>query len=216
MHTGIEDNPVKIKVATHEEISDISQNFQRKWSPTKGPCPQICNIFTVTNRILRQRWEAYKRTLKYQKVEEHYHGTELACNINSNKDLCANHKCGICGISRVGFDVQRIGTNIKFRRFGNGFYLAPNSSKCHEYTAGNSTSDCRAMLVCDVCPGRKYCLKRTSINMNGPPNGQGYGCIYGQTGEDLNFEEIVLQNSEAILPRYIIVYQKDGVKKLIN
>ena len=51
--------------------------------------------------------------------------------------------------------------------------------------------------------------------MDGPPKGQGYGCIYGQAGEDLNFEEIVLQNSEAILPRYIIVYRKDGIHKLI-
>ena len=214
LYTGIQHNPVKIEVATPEEVLDVTQKFKCKWSSKKGPCAKICKIFTVTNRILRQKWEAYKRTLRHQKVEEHYHGTELACNINNDKDLCTSQKCGICGISRIGFDMQRIGTNIKFRRFGDGFYLAPNSSKCHDYTVGNN--GCRAMLLCDVCPGRKYCLKKTSIHMNGPPKDHGYGCIYGQAGEDLNFEEIVLQSPEAVLPRYIIVYQKDGVRKLIN
>ena len=215
MYTGIDDNPVKIRVATGEEILEVSQKFQCKWSSEKGLCPKIRKIFSVINRGLRQRWESYKRTLNHQKVEEHYHGTKLACNINSNQGLCTSHKCGICGISRIGFDEQRFGTNIKFRRFGNGFYLAPNSSKCHDYTAGDITSGCRAMLLCDVCPGRKYCLKKTSVNMDGPPKDQGYGCIYGQAGEDLNFDEIVLRDSEAILPRYIIVYQKDGIRKLI-
>ena len=147
-------NPVKIKVASYQELSVVTQKFQCKWSYPKGPYPQICTVFTVTNTTLLQRWEAYKRTLCYQKVEEYYHGTELACDITNNQALCTNRKCGICGISTSGFDTQQIGTNIKFRRFGCGFYLAPNSSKCHEYTS--SVNGCRAVLFCDVCPGMKY------------------------------------------------------------
>ena len=48
-------------------------------------------------------------------------------------------------------DTKMIQTNITFQRFGHGFYLAPNSSKCHDYTQG--ACGYRAMLVCDVCPG---------------------------------------------------------------
>ena len=54
-----------------------------------------------------------------------------------------------------------IQTNITFQRFGHGFYLAPNSSKCHDYTQG--ANGCRAMLLCDVCPGRQYQF-RTNVS----------------------------------------------------
>ena len=118
----------------------------------------------------------------------------------------------MCRIAKSGFDEQKIRTNItKFQRFGRGFYLAPNSSKSHEYTQG--AFDYRALLLCDVCPGRKYVLQRTDQTLNGPPSG--YHSIYGQPGQSLNFEEIVLPRADAILPRYIIVYKKNRTDKLI-
>jgi hypothetical protein len=44
------------------------------------------------------------------------------------------------------------------------------------------------------------------------------GChsVMGIPGGSLNFPELVVYNSEAILPRYIIAYKKDGVHKLIK
>ena len=35
----------------------------------------------------------------------------------------------------------------------------------------------------------------------------GYDSVYGNIGEDLNYEEQVVYKSVAVLPRYIIVYQ---------
>ena len=99
--------------------------------------------------------------------------------------------------------------NIKFQRFGPGVYLAPNSSKSHDYTLG--AHGCRAMLLCYVCPGKKYVCTKTDQELNGPP--LGYDSIFGkaQYGGDLNYHEIVLPDPDAVLPRYIIVYKKDGV-----
>ena len=149
--------------------------------------------------------------LQDQRFEEHYHGTTLKCNIMATNKLCNDGNCGICGISNTGLDREMIQTNITFQRFGHGFYLAPNSSKCHDYTQGASQGayGCRAMLLCDVCPGRKYLLKTNSEQLTGPP--RGFDSVYGQAGGKLNYPEIVVYNPDAVMPRYIIVYRKDGV-----
>jgi len=65
------------------------------------------------------------------------------------------------------------------------------------------------MLLCDVCPGNKYQLKITDQSLQGPPSG--FNSVYGQVGTDLNYPEIVLYNPEAVMPRYIILYKRDGV-----
>ena len=74
--------------------------------------------------------------LRDRTVEEYYHGTNLTCDITTTQALCHDQDCGICGISAVGFDHHCVRKNINFQRFGCGFYLAPNSSKCHDYTQG--------------------------------------------------------------------------------
>ena len=68
------------------------------------------------------------------------------------------------------------------------------------------------MLLCAVCPGRKYTLRTDHVNLKGPP--AGYDCVYGQEGSSLNYAEIVVYNPDAVVPRYIIVYQKDGTDKI--
>lgn len=65
------------------------------------------------------------------------------------------------------------------------------------------------MLLCDVCPGRKYVLQSNSQQMQGPP--PGFDSIYGVGGQ-LNYPEIVIHNPAAVMPRYIIMYKKDGVQ----
>lgn len=147
--------------------------------------------------------------LKNQNVEQHYHGTSLTCDITSTKQLCPYASCGVCGISNCGLNPKCIRQNIAFQRFGSGFYLAPNSSKCHDYTKfGIRTNGYRAMLLCDVLPGNKYPISKTDQSLRGPP--PGYNSVYGLVGQDLNYPEIVLYEPDAVLARYIILYRKDG------
>ena len=197
-----------IRQANPQEVSTVSQKFTRDWDRRKGTCPSVNFVYVVSNSALETRWSAYKQTLQNQTVEEYYHGTKLICNLSSMP--CTNTDCGVCGISNTGLDRRCIRKNINFQRFGHGFYLAPNSSKCHDYTQG--ANGYRAMLLCAVCPGRKYILRTDNVNLKGPP--QGYDCVYGQEGSSLNYAEIVVYNPDAVVPRYIIVYQKDGVNKI--
>lgn len=202
-----------IRLASFAEFDHIKMKFKQDWAEAKGAAPEVKAVFVIINEVLKTKWMTYKRSLSFQGVEEHYHGTKLVCDITSNKDLCSSYSCNTCKIVDSGFSTSRIGTNIsRFQRFGRGFYLAPNSSKCHDYTEG--AFNLRALIVCDVCPGRKYPMTTNDTSRDGPP--VGYDSIHGKTGGNLNYEEIVLPKPEAILPKYIVLYQKDGTHKLIE
>ena len=170
-------------------------------------------VFIIKNEGLERKWNAYKCTIPtfYEDEEDHYHGTKLCCNLSVTNDLCTASDCSICRISEHGFDHSRIRHNIpRFQRFGPGFYLAPRSSKSHDYTQGSHSY--RALLLCSVYPGNKYILKKDDTSLNGPPCT--YHSIFGKTGGSLNYEEIVLPKADAILPKYIILYRKDGEQKI--
>ena len=175
------------------------------------PPPNPDCVFKVWSPQLETQFKQYQANLTDQTIEDHFHGTTLTCDLLSTKQACKNKSCGICGISRHGFDLNKIGTNIsRFKRFGLGFYLAPNSSKCHDYTQGVTTH--RSMMLCEVLPGNKYTVKKDQTSLKSPP--QGYDSVYGQTGGTLNYPEIVLYQPSGLLPKYVIVYQKDGVAKI--
>lgn len=191
-----------IIAATQPELVSYTQKFQNDW--IKGTCPQVTSVFVVKNSKLLKRWQEYKSKLGiHQKVEELYHGTKLMCSITGK--VCQSEECGICGISIEGFDRRCIRKNITFQRFGHGFYLAPHSSKCHDYTQGKDGY--RAMILFAVLPGKKHTITRTDEKLTLPP---GFDSVYGQPGESLNYPELVLYHPDAALPKCIIMYQKGG------
>ena len=198
--------------AASQSYRNVLLKFQNDW--VKGSCPRADCIFEISSKGLEKRWKDYRSTLAQSgsstAVEEHYHGTIIMCDLAGSKVVCSHVNCGICGISQRGFITKYIGKNISFKRFGHGFYLAPNSSKCHDYTQGIQIH--RAMLLCDVLPGNKHVVTTDQTHLTAPP--QGYDSVYGQPGSSLNYPEIVLYDEEAILPRYVIMYQKDGICKI--
>ena len=202
-----------IHLASKSVFDQITTQFKSDWAQAKGVAPEVRAVFEIQNETLESKWRAYKASLPfyYQTGEDHYHGTKLCCDISSKQDLCTASDCSVCQISEFGFSEGKIRQNIPhFQRFGRGFYLAPKSSKCHDYTQGAHTY--RAMLLCKVLPGNKYKLRKDDSSLHGPPSG--YHSIYGETGASLNYEEIVLPKADAILPKYIIIYRKDGEMKI--
>ena len=194
------------------DFRQVSRTFTRQWvKPSLKPAPTDLKIFKVCNQTLETQFQTYAQSLGHRSIEQHFHGTVLRCDLANTKSACTQPGCGICGISRRGFDPGKIGSNIsRFKRFGKGMYLAPNSSKCHDYTQG--CNGYRALILCDVAPGRKYIVKRDQTSFTAPP--QGFDSVYGQHGGNLNYDEIVLYNKDAILPKYVIMYQKGGVGQI--
>ena len=197
------------------EFRSLTEKFCNDWSKDKGPCPKINTILRIINPALSERYQKYHSGLSwwYQGTTQYYHGTLLNCDITEYLELCNSDSCGVCGISRRGFDPNRISTH-HWQRFGGGFYLAPNSSKSHDYPLDRKNSSrpsagMRGLLLCDVALGRTYTLRYDQPNLKGPP--KGYDSVYGKSKflgyfGDLNYDEAVIFNPHALFPHYIVLY----------
>lgn len=181
------------------------------------PVPEPAAIYAVSNHSV---WEAFQKYIKRLRANDsdattdyYFHGTTLQCDILSTDSCCSDVNCGICGIVTRGFDKRLIGKNIpRFKRYGDAFYLAPNSSKCHDYTQGIESVGMRAQLLCVVACGTKFETKRDHTHFKTAP--QYSDSVYGQSGGTLNYEEVAVYESQAILPEFVIVYNKNGVHKI--
>ncbi len=204
---------ITISALSGQRFTKVEAKFTRNWATAKSACPRLSWIFQVTNTTLSHRWKTHRENLhaSFQIAEEYYHGTKLTCNITTTHVLCTDMNCGICGICRRGPDQTCIGKNIPhFQRFGHGFYLAPKSSKCHDYTQGAHSY--HAMLLCVVLPGKKFYTKHNAPSLKAPP--LGYDSVYGKRGYRLNYDELVVYNMDCVMPLYVCVYKHAGIHKL--
>ena len=202
-----------------KDYGELQKHFSKTWCKDKGQQPNIISIFRIVNPSLEQKLNGYLSSIPwlYRKTERYYHGTQLHCDLSEYLQPCSNARCGICGITKKGFDPNRISSSY-WQRFGKGFYFAPNSSKAYDYPvagrAGNTppvaTLPYRALLVCDVVPGRKYTLRTNVPSLQGPP--PGYHSVYGRAkwlwfkvSPHLNYDELVVFNAAAIRPSFILL-----------
>ena len=177
-----------------------------------GPCPNVFAVLEIINPSVRERFSDYRDEMCYDRVERFFHGTTLRCRTLYDYQMpCNNERCSVCGIIRYGFRREFINVRQK-KRFGHAFYLAPNSSKSHQY----SSTSCEywAMFLCWVVPGKKYKLKYNEVNRAGPPDG--FDSVYGQRADDdgqghLSDDELVLYDSDAISPKYVLLYDFKNV-----
>ena len=204
-----------------ERFQDMEKTFLKDWDKSKGPKPTVCLVVAIVNPTLEDRSEVYKSSLKWthQRTEFHYHSTKLKCPLHRYYLLCQQNDCGVCGISRNGFLLER--ASADYRHFATAFYVAPASSKCHDYcvtsinetvpSQRSNTNSYHAMIYCEVVTGKKYHLKHREVFLNGPPDG--YNTVYGKSSKmpflhgDSENEELVVFDEDAICPKYIICYK---------
>jgi len=137
-----------------------------------------------------------------------FHGTFRACALGETEDnvrLCRLERCSLCSIIRSSFDVNLCGAQHKFSRFGQGIYTTKCSSKADDYCSSErSHLKLRFLLVNTVVVGwqnKRTRNKRSLVNA-----GSGYHSVLGVPGEDLNYEETVVYDNDAIRPAFLIIY----------
>ena len=199
------------------EQNNTIEHFLGSWK--KGVKPgqhAVKAVYQVHNDPLKRDFDQYCKSLRDSNVDYFYHGTVLKCPILETGQLCSDPSCGVCGISHCGFLTSKLGQHVsRFQRFGLAFYLAPNSSKCHEYTEGHRKGY-RALLLCEVAQGRCHLATTNMKDLIQPP--PGFDSVYGKPGthkagkSSLNYAELAVYHSNAILPKFIIVYEKDGIE----
>ena len=203
--------------SSSEQFQKVVRIFEKNWDKSKGLIPTVCNVIAIVNPALEDRLEVYKSSLRKgrHRTEFHFHGTKLKCPLHKYYMLCQQKDCSVCGISRNGFFLEHV--SIDYQHFARAFYLAPTSSKCHDYCATQISDDRKvqqnpyyAMLYCEVATGKKYHLKRKETFREGPPDG--YHTLYGKSiqmpflqGDSRN-DKLVAFDEEAICPKYIVCY----------
>ena len=199
--------------STHSDFISITTQFKNNWNARKGAYPAVTGVFKVRPNGTDAKFDAYVNQLSMtaQTIEYYYHGCKLTCDLLNTNKLCNLPDCTICLVSRQGFDITKVGTNVSFTRFGKGLYFAPESSKCHDYTLGVPQYGYRAMFYVKCAPGFKQ-LKFTDDKARTAPD-KGYNSLYGHAGESLNYDELCLYNDNACVAEYIIVYNRDGVDR---
>ena len=165
-------------------------------------------ILRVVNPAVSANFEQYRKELPvfHRNCKQYYHGSRLGCKIYNYPRLCSSDSCGICGITRQGFDPSRI-SQTAWQRFGPGFYFAPNSSKAHEYSVRNKNPKqiIYGIFLCDVAPGKKCSLKHDAQDLQAAP--KGYNSVHGKHSKkgDLNYDEVVVYDCNAACPHYIFL-----------
>ena len=191
----------------------ISQVFRENWNKNKGACPPITAILKVRPNGADAKFEAYRSTLRsgVKMIEFYFHGCKITCDLLNTKTLCNRPDCTVCLVSRQGFDISKVGTNVPYTRFGRGLYFAPESSKCHDYTLGLANYGYRAMLYVKCAPGFKQVAFTDNLKRTAPD--PGYNSLYGHAGTALNYDELCLYTDQACVPDSIIIYNRDGVDR---
>ena len=194
------------------QYQEVEKHFREQWTKTTHdyPVPPIpVVIYAIRNDDLTNKYRQYKQKTfsdsSKPNEEWYFHGTSIKCDIITSNKCCDDNTCGVCGITKNGFDLSFI-RNGRFQRFGRGIYLAPNSSKSNDYAKSNQYVNYRAQLLCLVACGNKCMLFNDDRSLLAPPT----NChsVYGKasTNGKLNYDELVIYNTDAINPQFIVVY----------
>ena len=154
--------------------------------------PEVQCIFGITNPGIQLMFEQYRSCLTEKDVESYFYNTTLVCNIAHNQVLC---QAASCDIANEGFSVEYL-HDESFQRDVKGFHLTPDSSRRNSSTRSLIRTECRAVILCDICPGQKYMPKETEHHLLGPP--LGFHSIYRQLEKD-GLLDIVIYNSAAVM-----------------
>ncbi|EIM82323.1 uncharacterized protein STEHIDRAFT_160871 [Stereum hirsutum FP-91666 SS1] len=209
----------------------VANQFEDSWRHA-SQCPTIEKIYQIMGtsssvdayhkyrKSLEDNGHFRSKNLEEGNEQRRWHGTKRACFLGDPgyTQLCSDASCSLCSIIRDSYDLDRIGTAHRWStfkpgssgwgRFGRGLYTSSTSSKSDEPYIKNVgaalSSPYKAMLLNKVAVGRGYKTLVDMPTITEPPTG--YHSVLGETGISLNHDELVVYESEAIIPTYLVVY----------
>lgn len=209
---------------TEQDHSTVERQFYDGWKHPHKRKPRVKAIFRIVSppsfhipyyqhrdRVCNDLSDLCRRQVNSSNEQFLFHGTNRACSLGEDRSsthLCMLPECHLCCIVRSSFDIRKCGQKNKFRRFGTGIYTTSVSSKADDYTQNvNRITSTRVVLLNRVIVGNPKRRLHNAVNLTAPP----VGChsVIGEPGADLNYEETVVYNNDAIRPAFLIVYGED-------
>ncbi|KAN0121102.1 ADP-ribosylation [Russula decolorans] len=206
--------PIILEIPSSGQLyMQVMQQFAEQWKhPTQVPTMiKLWKIYadqTVLDRFSNyQRGVEQNRGISGANTRRRFHGTVRECclgDTSSENALCRLSTCNLCRIIQSSFQLAKAGQRTNFGRFGAGIYTSATSSKANDYSSGSASPN-KAMLLNDVVMGRVVKLTWTDTSLNQPPHG--FDAVIGEPGGDLNYDECVVYNNDAIRPSFLIIYR---------
>ncbi|KZT64780.1 ADP-ribosylation [Daedalea quercina L-15889] len=194
-------------------FKDVSQQFKYQWKHDLTAAPDIVNIWKIySDKAHSDEFYSYKRHIEHKTMipggnsKRRWHGTIRSCTLGDDKDqcnLCQNADCSLCSIIRTSFHIAKAGRRTNSGRFA-GIYASATSSKADDYVEERGGSPYKAMLLNDVVLGKTIKMRVGNEGLTKPPNG--YDSVVGEPGGDLNYDEAIVYQNEAIRPLFLVVY----------
>lgn len=198
----------------HKIFKHVSLQFKAQWKH-HTPVPNIVRIWKVYssryhyNRFSRYQLSVERRTgLPNGNTQRRWHGTVRACqlgNDESSTSFCDMERCLLCNILKSSFEKAKAGARTNFGRFGSGIYTSATSSKANDYVKEGGETSYKTMLLNQVILGKPVTLTQNNDKLVKAP--LGYDSVFGQPGDDLNYDEYVVYKNEAIRPAYLVVFE---------
>lgn len=205
-------------------FQDVKAQFEVKWTKTAYGVPIIQSIGQIAmTGAVTSRYNAYRHKLATRQPpipvyghggpgneQRRFHGTGMKCKLGlaGHETLCSDTTCAVCGIIRTSFLLSKAQSNISFARFGAGTYFTSTSSKCHDYNERSEVglgSGLRATFMCQVMIGLGCKLTQDDQTLRAAP--PGYDSVLGETGDRLNYDELVVYDEAAAMPKYLVIYR---------
>jgi hypothetical protein len=221
----------------HSELSssdrkyqEISSQFTNKWKKPGTPVVKHIIKLKIDSKFT-SNYATYQKIvdtdMKNRNIQpkntycgpgnenRRFHGTRQECDfgLQGNLSECSNSNCAVCSIIKTGF---RISVTPKFERFGYGVYSTSTSGKSNDYVGGSGLGGLRSMFVCKVIVGKGHHLTMDCTNMDLTQLKQ-HKChsVLGETKDSkfgggkgtLNHDELIVYDTDAIIPAYLIIYK---------
>jgi len=194
----------------------VAQQFTSQWKhPTRVPF--VRQVYKINmGRSVLNRFTTYQRRVALRtgipdgNTRRRFHGTKRECRLGEDDEetaLCSIRSCNLCRVIQRSFEITRAGENTNFGRFGVGIYTSATSSKANDYST-STTGLFKAMLLNDVVMGNAIKLTWTDTSLTKPP--QRYDSVVGepQAGGDLNYDEAVVYDQDAICPSFLLIHSR--------
>ncbi|EOD17497.1 hypothetical protein EMIHUDRAFT_244098 [Emiliania huxleyi CCMP1516] len=187
------------------ERSSVIEQFTIAWRKP-GTVPRVERVYAIRPPpALSERFARHLAAVGNER--RRFHGTGATCDfaVDLNRAPCNSRGCALCSILGHGISCPRYGmqlvhagflrahagsgpnaSNRAALRYGPGLYFSSTSGKSNDYATHSER----------LRGSRRW---RTM-----PPDG--YDSIVGEVGANLNYDELVVYNEAAALPRFLLVY----------
>ncbi|KAG8871526.1 hypothetical protein FRB97_008605 [Tulasnella sp. 331] len=187
---------------TEEDYISLEHKFRTAWKGDRSR--DVETIYTIRyGQEMSERYQSYLHRAKPELLL--FHGTTRKCTIGdpgTGGALCFEAGCSMCAILRTSFNVKYASDKGKL---GLGIYCSGTASKANHYSKNGINSEYKAMILSRVAVGKIHYTDIIDKGRKAPP--PGFGSVCGLPDSELNDDETVVYDDDAIRPAYLIIYE---------